>query len=167
MIRRTVARAFGMSGEDRPRPEKAAGPAKPTSRIGLLNALFTELQEAFERSLREAPGAAGGAASAAVQVSKARPRPEGLEFLVEGPGGSFRFLNAMDGIAWIFRNEGGRFVEERLLSIQFEADRPRAIEKPVGLSRSPFRLTSVPGIVREFVGRAGGSRRVEASPAPP
>ncbi len=169
MIRRTVARAFGFSGEERPRAEEPPPAAPTSSRIALLNQFFGELQEAFERTAREAGAAGGegqegeGQGAAAPQVSKTRPRPEGLEFLVHGPAGSFRFLNALDGIIWIFREEDGRFREDSLLSIQFEGSTPRLIEKPAGGLRSPFRFTSLPGILKEYfsVPRGGADGRGE------
>ena len=159
MIRRTVARAFGLSAEERPRTEEPLPAAPPGgSRIALLNQFFGELQEAFERGAREgtgggANGAAGDAAvgGSTARVSKTRPRPEGLEFLVDGPRGPFRFLNTLDGIIWIHREEGGRFLEDRLLSVQYQGSTPRLIEKPAGGPRSPFRFTSLPQILKEFL----------------
>src|SRR5262245_29819987 len=114
MIRRTVARAFGMSGDERPRADEPPAAAAPNgSRIALLNQFFGELQEAFERAAREgvgggANGGGDGAGAAAARISKTRPRPEGLEFTIDGPRGAFRFLNTLDGIIWIHRDESGR-----------------------------------------------------------
>jgi hypothetical protein len=158
VIRRTVARAFGLSGDERARTEEPMPAAPNGSRIALLNQFFGELQEAFERAAREgtgggANGGAGEAAvgAAAVRVSKTRPRPEGLEFLVDGHRGPFRFLNTLDGIIWIYHEEGGRLREDRLLSVQYQGSTPRLIEKPAGGSRSPFRFTSLPQILKEFL----------------
>ncbi len=156
MIRRTVAKAFGFSGDERPPMEKTQSRGQ-SSRVTLLNKFFIELQGALERVSQEQAKPAGGAGrhpeketGDPEKVSKIRPQPEGLEFLAQGPGGSYRFLNGMDGIVRIYREEEGAFREDRLLAIHFEGKIPRAIEKPVGLSRAPFRFTSVPQLAREI-----------------
>ena len=154
MIRRTVARAFGSPGEDRPSLEKAVAPGR-ANRVQAMNALFAEIGESFEKAAAERP-ASGGAP--ALRVGKPRPGPEGIEFTLAAPAGSFRFLNAMDGIVWLQREEDGKYVEERLLSVLFEEGRPRLIEKPVGVSRAPFRFASVRDLVRELAGTEGGAR---------
>lgn len=133
--------------------------------MNLLNQVFTEIQETFERVVRgeENPEAAGGdargaaesAAAAGPRVTKARPRPDGLEFIVEGSSGSYRFLNSMDGIVWIYRDEEGRFREDRLLTVQFEGGSARLIERPAGIQRAPFRATSIPQIVKEVLSPTG------------
>ena len=151
MIRRTVARAFGSPGDDRPGPDRAPPPGPRGSRIAVVNGLFNEIAEAFERAAAERAGAGG----IGVQATKPCPRTEGLEFTVQSAEGSFRFLNPMDGIAWIYREEEGKFVEDRLLSIQFEGGRPRLIEKPSGAARVPFRFTSVRDLVKELAGAGG------------
>jgi len=157
MIRRTVAKAFGLTGDERPRMEKALPEAGGKSaRLSLINGFFVELQDAFERAVREA--AEGSGAAPARQVSKARPRPDGLEFVIEGPPRAYRLLNSMDGIVRIFREEAGRFREEKLLTILFEGGRPRPIEKLAGGMRTPFRFTSVARLVKDLLEADAGGR---------
>jgi hypothetical protein len=157
MIRRTVAKAFGLAGDERPRMEKALPEAGgKSSRVSIINGFFVELQDAFERAAREA--VAGAGAPPARQVSKTRPRPDGLEFVIEGPPRSYRLLNSMDGIVRIFREEAGRFREEKLLTILFEGGRPRPIEKLAGGMRAPFRFTSIPRLVKDLLEVEAGGR---------
>jgi hypothetical protein len=153
MIRRTVARAFGSPGEERPSLEKAVPPGPRASRIQVMNALFNEIQETFERAAAERSGAA---ASSGLRVGRPHPLAEGIEFTVEVAAGTFRFLNAMDGIAWIHREADGRRIEDRLLSVLFEDGRPRLIEKPAGVPRAPFRTTSPRELVGSFLGSPAG-----------
>jgi len=126
-----------------------------------VNNLFNELHAAFERAAAPpapggAPASAGAAASGApLKVTKTRPRPEGMEFIVEGLPAPLRFLNSMSGVIWVYQEEGGRFRQERLITIHFEEGRarertPRAIEKPAGVPRAPFRFTSVPQLIAEL-----------------
>lgn len=172
MIRRTVAKAFGPGNVQSQNVEAAAAPeAPPLSRNAFVNSLFSDLQAAFERGARElaggtAPGdgkvpaqppsARAAAPKVEVKVSRIRPRPEGLEFIVEGPAGSYRFLNSLAGALRVDRNEGGLFHEDRLLTIHLDSGVPRAIERQAGVPRAPFRFTSVPQVAREFLARAAG-----------
>jgi hypothetical protein len=133
--------------------EGALPDGPPGSRTGLVNTLFGELQQGFERALRQGvEGKAEGESPDAprLSVSKARPRPDGVEFILESPAGSFRFLNSLDGVIRVFREESGRFREARLVTIGLEGGRPRMIERTAGVPRAPFRVTSVPQIVKEF-----------------
>ena len=157
MIRRTVARAFGMSGDEPPRMETSSPKGAKGSRMALVNQLFTDLQERFEKSVREIAASAGEDVppESIPRITKVRPRPEGLEFILELPSGAYRFLDSMDGIIWIFREEDRCFLEDRLLTIQFEGEVPRIIERPTGMQRSPFRYTSVPRLVKDFLPFAG------------
>ena len=137
--------------------EGALPEAQPGSRVSLVNAVFQELQEALEKAVAGRTGAGGGLA-----VSKSRPRPDGLEFMVEGPGGSFRFLNSMDGVVRVSRIDAGRLREERLVTIGFEGGRCRTIERTAGIPRAPFRYSSVAAIVREMLLEAAGRADIPA-----
>jgi hypothetical protein len=68
------------------------------------------------------------------------------------PGESYRFLDTLDGIVWIFRGERGEFVEHALLTVVFEGASMRPIERPAAAARSQFEFTSVTQLVKKYVG---------------
>ena len=93
------------------------------------------------------------AAKGEIVVSRIHTRIEGLEFTVDGPSGSFRFLNSLEGFISIEWGRRGLFQEDRLLTIYFAGGVPRPIERPAGVQRAPFKFTSVPQLVRELLAR--------------
>jgi len=160
VIRRSVARAFGPTAGKLPQAEGQIAAPRPSSRITAVHQVFIELHAALDRALAPLPVGAlpGGSAppptprKAATRLSRPLPRPEGIEFVLDLPGESYRFLDTLDGIVWIYRGERGEFVEHSLLTVVFEGASMRLIERPAGAARAQFEFTSVTQLAKKYVG---------------
>ncbi len=162
MIRRSVARAFGPTAGKLPQAEGSLAGPRPSSRITALHQLFIELHAALERAIAEreggarspdgAPKAASRGAADVPRVTRPLPRQEGIEFVLDLLGESYRFLDTLDGIVWIFRGERGEFVEHALLTVFFEGSSTRLIERPAAAPRAPFEFTTVQQLAKKYLG---------------
>lgn len=187
MLRKTVARAFGGQGreglQDRPRPV--------AHRDTAIERLYRDLLEGFEAlaansapltvpslggevpasspaSLAPGPGASGKP----LAVTRPRPRAQGVEFCVSGPGGSFTFLNNMAGHLLIYSGLSateGQALERLGVELRHGAYEP--IRKPLAspgewLPRAArsYRRTSATALVAEYAELAGCGSAL-ASPA--
>ncbi|MGQ9592851.1 MAG: hypothetical protein ACUVYA_21435, partial [Planctomycetota bacterium] len=117
------------------------------------------------RGSRGAPagpqGAAEGGAECPLSLSDPRPRLEGVEFVLEGPGGRVRCVNTLRGFLRVeWEGPEGAFREIVATARRGGWDRP--IEKPLvptpGGSRTSFRFTSVPELAGRCLEFAGGER---------
>lgn len=173
MLRKTVARAFGEGGADRPAPVSPA--PNQTRREDAAERLFQDLLEAFERaeaSLVAARSESPDAPAPVPDVVLRRPRPRagGVELTLEGPAGAVTVLNTLTGRILVVAGgsaEGGDLLET--LSVHRRAGSYRPIRKPALADGSPpprrtgrdYRYTSVSELVREYIERVAGVHKID------
>ena len=135
-----------------------------------IDGLFQDLLEAIEARVARAgsgtdpsrrPDAAG-----ALRVSKPRALSEGVAFVLEGHGGSFRFTNSLKGFILVTHEERAASREESIISVHRRGMSYRPIVKALfprvegrGLMArypTPFAYTSVPVLPQEYLLRAEG-----------
>jgi hypothetical protein len=109
---------------------------------------------------------------ASVTLSKPKPRFDGLEFLLSGPGGALRCVHTLRGflrVRWVEKADESTKSERRefqeLLSVQSQGGVYRPIRKPLPAppqeggwaseapsrqARKSFAFTSVPELAREY-----------------
>ena len=180
MLRRTAAKAFGAPEEGSPRGESPStfrATILPPGGESLLRGrvvdrLYEELHAGMEARLRRASAGGGDAADDALgQLTRPRPRLEGLEFRLEGPSGTLRVIHSLRGFlratysAGSTELRGGGHPDE-LVSVERQGGEYRPIIKPLVASgersrarpeahRSGFRFTSVAELIQRFLSRVG------------
>lgn len=168
MLRPTIARAFAPRDAQK---TADADPAPPRDRLQAVGRLFAELYEDLAdrvaSSLAEMPYASGpgdadrdstrsgGEPTEAIEdtdagpqviplrLSKKRSLLDGVEFVLETPQYSLRFLNTLSGTISVCSVEEGRLVPREILSVQATAEGYQPIRKLVRGRRSGFQYTSV------------------------
>lgn len=172
MLRRSAARAFGT---DAGRLEGAEAPPGGSRGLG-ADVLFEDLREALASGLRRlrdpgaaaesapagSPGPPSAGAESTLTLSDPRPRLEGVEFVLEGPGGRVRCSNTLRGflrIEW----EGPEGAFREIVAAERRGGSDRPIEKPLapapGGSRTSFRFTSVAELAERCLEFARGAAR--------
>ena len=163
MLRPTVARAFAPR-EDRLTLDR--DPAGPQGRLEAVNRLFLDLHREFVQrvtsrvaSMQAQPWRGEGNHLerrrnfdyGPLRVSKEHSLAEGVEFVVETPQGSFRFLNTLASIVWIHQIVGDRLVPREILSVQLTGEGHQPIRKFPEARKSGFRFTSVRALVDVYL----------------
>jgi hypothetical protein len=155
MLRRTVQRAFGTGADDGSTQESA--PVEVRRRMA-MEAFFTSLHEAMEHRVTQRK-AVDPLSTTGLELTRPRPLSEGLEFRLEVPGASLRFVNGLEGFIHVESLEEGRPRRAEILSVQWQRGAYRPIHKTVSLGaggsvRSPFRFTSVPELAQAYLREA-------------
>ena len=179
MLRRTVSKAFSAGPGQR---LASVDPGAPQTRLQSVARLFAALHEEFavharklEREAALGPGSlgpgslgpgslgpgslgrkAGEGASVWLRLSKERTLLDGLEFVLETPQASFRFLNTLGGSIEVHRVNDGRLEPIEVLSVQRSGGEFAPIRKDLGV-RGGFVFVTVPLLVERYAGRAGDS----------
>ena len=152
MLRPTVSRAFAAPVGQR---LSRVDPGAPRTRQEAVSRLFTTLHEALaERSRlleRRQPGHRQPAASVWLRLSRERTLLEGLEFVVETPTTSLRFVDTLGGSIDVHRVENSGLEPVEILSVQRSRDGYAPIRKPVGV-RAAFAFTTIPALVERYSG---------------
>ncbi len=148
MLRRTVSTAFAAA----PGPRLASvDPGAPLTRQQAVSRLFSALHEALaERARRlERESEYGKTAAMWLRLSRERALLDGLEFVLETPASSFRFLNTLGGSIEVQRVEESRLELVEILSVQRSHTDFAPIRKDAG-ERSAFAFTTVRALVERY-----------------
>jgi hypothetical protein len=180
MLRPTVSKAFrAPEGERREKREELALTGGRWQAVQTLFAdLHGEIRQRVEESAAALGGAAGidgpgvstAAAPRAVAGRSASPRErdrapppafprlgkkrslaEGMEFVLETPEASWRFLNTLSGVLWVYVLAEGSWVLSDLISVQRKGDAYCPIWKPVASGRAAYRFTSVRSLADAYL----------------
>ena len=169
MLRVTATRAIA-AGEARAVLDR--DPAGPEARVEAVNRLFSTLYEALASALeaeRRASaaipepiagvGSTAGAAPwqravAPVRLSRERALLEGIEFVLETPRFTYRFLNDLAGLASVAEMRDGAIEPREILGAQRTSDGYRLTRKVLSGSRSGFEFTSTRTLAALYL-RAG------------
>ena len=151
MLRPTVSRAFAAPAGQR---LSKVDPGAPRTRQEAVSRLFSTLHEALaerSRQLECQPGHRQPAASVWLRLSRERTLLEGLEFVVETPTTSLRFVDTLGGSIDVRRVEDSGLEPVEILSVQRSRDGYAPIRKPVGV-RAAFAFTTIPALVERYAG---------------
>jgi hypothetical protein len=113
-------------------------------------------------------------AAPAVTVTRPRSLAGGVELSVDGPGGSFAFLNTLGGYIRVGRRSAGAIEPVELISVARRGGSFRPIRKRVAAGgdpaarsirrRTPFAFTSVAELAREYVESAKSIQKIDTPP---
>jgi hypothetical protein len=151
MLRRTVSTAFAAPPGHR---LASVDPGAPRTRQQAVSRLFSSLHDALAERVRRLERSTDyGKTAAAVwlRLSRERTLLDGLEFVLETPASSFRFLNTLGGSIEVHRVEESRLELVEILSVQRSGDGFAPIRKD-GLGRSAFAFTTVRALVERYAG---------------
>ena len=145
-LRPTVSKAFSVPTG---RNHSVVEPGVPRGHARALGRFFRNLEKAFRRR---------GALPGAVRVGEVQDSTnrllEGLEFLIETPGGVFRFQNSLHGAVTVRELlDSGSEEEVELLGVQCRDGSYVPIRKAVGEGgrTGNFSFTSIHALVDEYM----------------
>jgi hypothetical protein len=153
MLRKSAQKAFASGDPERRPPDPAPAEA---SLLAAVEQLFRDLLEALEKAV------SAGAEVEGPPLALSRPRPtlDGVEFVLEGPGGRLELTNTLRGFLFL-RWFSPRGKGEEILSVQRHGGSYRPIQKhlppPEAGRRVGFQFTSVAELGKEVLLRARGS----------
>ncbi len=139
MLRPTAAKAFGPG-----RGHDACGrdPAAPRDRLQAIERFFAVLHGFLD------DGVSGGVPGRVLsrhgswRLSRPHPVRDGVEFVLETPSRSIRFLNNLTGMIHVGELTEDGVVPREIFSAQHTPDGFQPIRKVLGPSRSGFQFTA-------------------------